>query len=172
MQTGIPRIHAAQPLFQNMVEQDLRYALNDGLDQLVRTGVNTAGTSAAVTGNIIDKIRKAQTVIQSNGYSGNVLAIDPSGAESLDLIKSSGSEQFYLWGPGQPASGPFGIQVRVWKSAGTALIDSTSFGELYIAPVELRSFEADFGTSNKQNVRLETNATFAVERASAALRIV
>jgi hypothetical protein len=46
----------------------------------------------------------------------------PAGAESLDLL-NSGSEQFYLWGPGQPASGPFGIQVRVWKSAGTALID-------------------------------------------------
>ena len=28
--SGIPRIHAAQPMFQSLVEQDLRLALNDG----------------------------------------------------------------------------------------------------------------------------------------------
>ncbi len=171
--TGIPRIHAAQPMFQQIIEQDLRYALNDGLDQLVRTGVDTAGTAAAVTGDILEKVRKAKTVVQANGYNPTVLAIDPAGAQGLDLLRSSGSEAFYLWGPGQGApGGPFGLQLRIWKSAGTAILDAAAFGELYVSPVELRSFEADAGVSNKQNVRIETNATFAVQRGSAALRIV
>jgi HK97 family phage prohead protease len=36
--SGIPRIHAAQPMFQSVVEQDLRLAINDGLDEIVRRG--------------------------------------------------------------------------------------------------------------------------------------
>jgi hypothetical protein len=35
-----------------------------------------------------------------------------------------------------------------------------------------RSFEADGGLNNKQNVRMETNAGYAVERLPAALRIL
>jgi len=170
--SGIPRIHAAQPMFQSVVEQDLRLAISDGLDQLVKTGVSTAGTSAAVTGNVLDKIRKAKTVVDSNGYNPDVLAIDPAGAESLDLLKSSGTEALYVFNAGAAAPAPYGLEVRVWKQAGTALLDSQAFGHMYIAPFELRLFEADAGTTNKQNVRLETNAGYAVERVSAGLRIL
>ena len=129
--SNIPRIHAAQPLFQWLVEADLRLSINDGLDEVVRRGVTTAGTAAAVTGDILQKVRRAMTVVQSNGYNPDVLAIDPSGAENLDLLRSSGTEQFYLWGPGQGApGGPFGLQLRVWKARGTAIIDRASFGRL------------------------------------------
>jgi hypothetical protein len=173
IQTGIPRIHSKQPLFVSLVEADLRLAVNDGLDEVVRRGVVTAGTAAAVTGDILQKVRRAITVVQSNGYSPDTLAIDPAGAEGLDLLRSSGSEQFYLYGPGQGApSGPFGMRLRVWKQAGTALLDSSSFGRLYTSPVELRAFEADAGATNKQNVRMELNAGYAVERVSAGLRIL
>jgi HK97 family phage prohead protease len=173
IQTGIPRIHSKQPLFQSLVEADLRLAVNDGLDEVIRRGVVTAGTAAAVTGDILQKVRRAITVVQGNGYSPDTLAIDPAGAEGLDLLRSSGSEQFYLYGPGQGApSGPFGMRLRVWKQAGTALLDSTSFGRLYTSPVELRAFEADAGTTNKQNVRMELNAGYAVERVTAGLRIL
>jgi HK97 family phage portal protein len=78
----------------------------------------------------------------------------------------------YLWGPGQGApNGPFGLQMRVWKQAATAILDATSFGRLYTSPVELRSFEADGGLTNRQNVRMELNAGYAVERSGAGLRI-
>lgn len=170
--SGIPRIHAAQPMFQSVVEQDLRLAINDGLDELVRRGVNTAGTAAEVTGNVLDKIRKAKTVVAGQGYAPDVLAIDPAGLETLDLLKSSGSEAFYVFNAGAAAPSPYGLQVRVWKNAGTALLDSQAFGRLYVSPVELRSSEADGGLSNTQNVRMETNAGFAVERLPAALRIL
>jgi hypothetical protein len=62
--------------------------------------------------------------------------------------------------------------MRVWKQSGTALLDSQAFGRLYVAPVELRSFEANAGLTNRLNVRMETNAAFGVERLSAALRIL
>jgi uncharacterized protein len=170
----IPRIHAAQPLFQSIVETDLRLSINDGLDEVVRRGVTTAGTAAAVTGNIVDKIRKAKTVVQAQGYNPNVLAIDPAGAEALDLLVTgiSGGTADYVFTPGQPAPAPWGLQMRVWKTAGTAILDADSFGRLYVAPVELRSFEQDAGATNRQTVRMETNALFTVERVSAGLKIL
>jgi len=53
-------------------------------------------------------VRRAITEVQSNGDAPDTLAIDPAGAESRDLLRSSGLEQFYLYGPDQGApSGRF-----------------------------------------------------------------
>jgi len=172
VQTGIPRIHATQAMFQSLVEADLRLGINDGLDELVRRGVVTAGTAASVTGDILQKIRRAMTVVGTAGYNADILAIDPAGAEALDLLQTSGSEKMYVFNAGAAAPAPYGLRVRVWKTAGTAILDSQAFGRLYVSPMELRSFEADAGTTNKQNVRLECNAGYAVERVPAALRIL
>ena len=51
-------------------------------------------------------------------------------------------------------------------------MDSQAFGRMYVSPMELRSFEADGGLTNKTNVRLETNAGYSVERLTAGLRIL
>jgi hypothetical protein len=59
----------------------------------------------------------------------------------------------------------------VWKQAGTAVLDSQAYGRMYVAPIELRSFEADSGTTNKINIRLETHALYTAERTAAARRI-
>ena len=147
-------------------------SIGDRLDEVVRRGVVTAGTAAAVTGNIVDKIRKARTVVESNGYMPDTLAIDPSGAETLDLLKTSGPELMYVFAPGQAAPAPWGLQMRIWKQPGTAILDSSAFGRLYVSPMELRSLEADGGLTNRQNIRLETNAGYAVERVVAGLRIL
>jgi len=81
--SGIPRIHAAQPMFQSLVEQDLRLAVNDGLDELVRRGiVNNAGTIVKGTDDILEVTRKAMTLVETDGYNPNVLAIDPAGAQA------------------------------------------------------------------------------------------
>jgi hypothetical protein len=117
IQSDIPRIHAAQPLFASIVERDLRLAISGGLDELVRVGVNTAGTAAAVTGNVLDKVRKAKTVVEGQGYNRNVLAIDPEGAEQLDLLKTAGSEQMYVFNAGAAAPAPYGLQVRGLEDA-------------------------------------------------------
>jgi uncharacterized protein len=63
----VPRILSAQPIFQTILETDLRLSVNDGLDELCRRGLVGAGTSALVTGNVLDKIRKAVTVVQGQG---------------------------------------------------------------------------------------------------------
>jgi hypothetical protein len=62
--------------------------------------------------------------------------------------------------------------MRLWKNAGTALLDTDAFGRMYVSPVELRSFEQDAGATNRQTFRMETSAAYTVERVSAGLRII
>ena len=64
-----------------------------------------------------------------------------------------------------------GLNLRVWKQAGTAVLDSLAYGRLYVAPIELRSFEQDAGQTNRQTVRMETAAAYTAERTTAARRI-
>jgi hypothetical protein len=173
IESNIPNIVIEQNQFASMVEVDLRLSLSEGYDRLVLSGISTAGTAAAVTGDVLEKTRKAMTVVQDQGYRPDTLVVDPAGAQNLDLLRSSGTEAFYLWGPGQGApGGPFGLQLRVAKNGGTAVVDSQAFGRLYSSPLQLQRFEADSGTTNRSNIRLEGNATFAVERVTAGLRIV
>jgi hypothetical protein len=169
----IPRIHAAQPMFQSLIEQDLRLSINDGLDEIVRRGlVSNAGTIVKGTDDILEVTRKAMTLVEADGYAPNILAIDPAGAQAIDLLRTPGTEKFYIWGPGRATpTGPFGLQIRVWKQAGTAVLDGDAYGRLYVAPVELRAFEQDAGQTNRQTVRMETNAGYTVERIPAARRI-
>jgi hypothetical protein len=52
-----------------------------------------------------------------------------------------------------------------------AVVDSQALGKYYTSPVSLARFEADAGTTNRSNVRLELNAVFGLERAAAAVGI-
>jgi phage head maturation protease len=167
----IPRIHTMQPMFQSLVEQDLRLAIGDGLDEVARRGIAQAGTIVKGSDDILEVTRKAMTLVEADGYSPNVLAIDPAGAQALDLLRTPGTEKFYIWSPGSTAPGPFGLSIRVWKTAGTAVLDTNAYGRMYISPVELRAFEQDAGSTNRQTVRMETNAGYTVERIPAARRI-
>jgi HK97 family phage prohead protease len=174
VQTGIPRIHSAQPLFQSLVEQDLRLSINDGLDTLAIRGIQLAGTLTGKSGTLLIDVRKCITGLETAGYAPDTLLIDPPGAEALDLLQSYGSEKFWTFAAGGVApDGLFGrLRVRVGKNAGTAVVDSQAFGRMYMSPVELRAFESDGGLTNKTNVRMELNAEFGAERLTAATRIV
>ena len=65
-----------------------------------------------------------------------------------------------------------GLNVRISKTiAAPVVVDSTALGKLYASPVSLARFEADAGTTNRSNVRLELHAAFGTERQAAAVRI-
>lgn len=173
IQSNIPNIIGAQPAFQSMIETDLRLQLSEGFDSMVWTGIGLAGTLTYGTADILTCIRKGITQIAASGYTGTTLIIDAAGAEKLDLLQTSGTEKLWVFGAGNFApSSIFGLNRRVTKTAGTAIVDANAFGRLYSSPLQLQSFEADAGTTNRRNVRLEANATFAVERTSAGVRII
>jgi hypothetical protein len=78
----------------------------------------------------------------------------------------------YTWPPGRGVTtGPWDLTIRVWKQAGTAVLDADAYARMFISPVKLRAFEQDAGATNRQTVRMETNAGYTVERIPAARRI-
>jgi Domain of unknown function (DUF1990) len=66
----------------------------------------------------------------------------------------------------------FGLDVRVTKAAGTAVVDSAAYGKLYVSPVSLSRFEENAGQTNTSTVRLEGHGAFGTERTAAAARIM
>src|SRR5215208_6569962 len=53
IQSGIPNVHLEQPAIETVVEQDLRFSVYQGLDELVRAGLATSANQAPGTDNIL-----------------------------------------------------------------------------------------------------------------------
>lgn len=71
----------------------------------------------------------------------------------------AGGVNDYVFAPGQFAPNPFSLNKRISKTIpATTVVDSQALGKLYPSPVSLARFEADSGTTNRGNVRLELNA--------------
>ena len=100
------------------------------------------------------------TTIFAAGYNPDLLILTPAAAEALDTDQSLGTEKFWTFRPGNFAPRTlFGMQVRVSKTIpASAVVDAQALGRLYAAPISLASFEADAGTTNRTNVRMEGNA--------------
>jgi hypothetical protein len=115
------------------------------------------------------------TTIMNAGYNPDTLLLTPANAEALDVLVSgiTGGTNDYVFAPANFAPGQiFGLNKRISKTIpAAAVVDSTALGKLYASPVSLARFEADAGTTNRSNVRMELNAVFGVERTAAAVRI-
>lgn len=91
----------------------------------------------------------------------------------MDLFRDGASPGQYTFGAGRfSPSEIFGLNVRVWKLTGTAVVDSTAYGKLYVSPISLARFEENAGASNTSTVRLEGSGAFGTERTAAAARIM
>ncbi len=113
------------------------------------------------------------TTILAAGYNPDTLILTPAASETLDTDQSLGTEKFWTWGAGNFAPrSVFDLQIRISKTiAAPAVVDSQAFGRMYVSPISLASFEADGGTTNRTNVRMEGHAAFGVERQNASIRI-
>jgi hypothetical protein len=173
IESGIPNVYSENQGMSSIVETDLRLTVNGGLDSLVQTGLNTSGTVSKGTFDVLNAVRRAVTSVTAGGYEPNTLLIDPAGAESLDLFRDGASPGQYAFGPGRFAPGQlFGLDVRVWKLAGTAVVDANAYGRLYVSPISLSRFEENAGATNTSTVRLEGHAAFGTERTTAAVRVM
>ena len=119
VETAIPNVHLLEPAFRTVIEQDLRYALDGGLDKLVLDAIAVSGFQAPGSDNMLVSIRKAITTIQGSGYSPDTLVLTPAAAESLDVMVSgiSGGSADFVFAPGSFAPGTlFGLQRRISKA--------------------------------------------------------
>jgi hypothetical protein len=174
-QAGIPNVYLRQQEFNSVSENDLRLAINDGLDSLVLAYIATAGFQAPGTDPLLVSIRKAMTTILNAGYNPDTLLLTPANAEALDVAVSgiSGGTQDFVFEPAQFAPGTiFGLQKRISKTIpAAAVVDSKALGKYYMGPVDLAHFEENAGATNTTLVRMELHSVFGGERTAAAVRI-
>jgi uncharacterized protein len=173
VQTGVPNVMLEQDGIESVIGQDLRLAINEGLDNLVLTAVAASGFQAPGTDRFLVSVRKAMTTIYAAGYNPDTLILTPAAQEALDTDQSLGTEKFWTFGAGNFAPrSVFGLTIRVSKTIpAPAVVDSQAFGRLYVSPISLASFEENAGRTNTTLVRMESHGVFGVERQAAAVRI-
>ncbi len=114
------------------------------------------------------------TTIQGNGYNPDTLILTPANAEALEVLVSgiSGGVNDYVFSlAGLAPNNISGLNKRVSKTIpAAAVVDSQALGKPYTSPVTLARFEADAGTTNRGNVRMELNAVFGGERTGRTVR--
>ena len=170
--SDIPNVFLENNQAGSIIENDLKLAITDALDDLLRLAVVASGFQALGTDPLLISIRKAMSTVMSSGYSPDTLILRPADAETLDTLRTSGSELFYVFAPANFApSEIFGLKRYISKTVAAPIVmDAQAFGKLYASPLSLQTFEQDAGQTNKSRVRIELNAQVGVER-QAAVRI-
>jgi HK97 family phage prohead protease len=172
IQSGIPNVYLEQPLFNTVIEGDLRLAVNEALDKLVLDATAASPSQDPGTDSLVVAVRHAITILQGLGYSPDTLILTPQASEDLDTLTATPTDEIYVFSPGQPAPGIWGLSRRVSKSvAAPIVVDTTAFGKLYASAISLARFEENSGETNTSLVRLEGHAAFGVERQDAAVRL-
>jgi hypothetical protein len=171
--SDVPNIFLENNQAGSIIENDLKLAITDALDDLVRQAVAASGFQAPGADPLLVSIRKAMSSVMSSGYSPDTLILRPADAETLDTLRTSGSEAFYVFAAGNFApSELFGLRRYISKTVAAPIVmDASAFGKLYASPLKLQTFEQDAGQTNKSRVRIEMNAQVGVERQAAAVRI-
>jgi hypothetical protein len=171
--SDIPNVFIENAQVGSIIENDLKLALTDALDDLLRQAVAASGFQAPGTDPLLISIRKAMSTVMLSGYAPNTLILRPADAETLDTLRTSGSELMYVFAAGNFApSEIFGLKRYISKTVAAPIVmDAAAFGKLYSSPVSLATFEQDAGQTNKSRVRIEANAQIGVERQAAAVRI-
>jgi HK97 family phage prohead protease len=174
VQSGIPNVVLEQDGINTIIENDLTLAVNEGLDKIVNDTLGASGFQPPGSDNLVASVRKAMTTLLGAGYAPDTLVLTPAAAEGLDLLTSgiSGGTADYVFQPGQPAPGIWGLRRVISKVvAAPVVLDSSAYGKLYASPARLAKFEENSGKSNTSLVRLELHAACGVERQAAAVRI-
>jgi hypothetical protein len=173
--SDIPNVFLENAQAGSVIENDLKLAITDALDDLLKQSVAASGFQAPGTDNILVSIRKAMSTVMTNGYSPDSVILRPADAETIDVMVSgvSGGTADFVFGPASFAPAQlFGLTRYISKTVAAPIVmDASAFGKLYASPISLQTFEQDAGQTNKSRVRIELNAQVGVERQAAAVRI-
>jgi hypothetical protein len=104
--------------------------------------------------------------MQLTGYNGSLLALKPSDAANLTLVRGV-TEQFVR-------SDPLATFRVVSSPSVTAplLIDPSAAGRLYLSAPTLATFEENAGSTNTSTTRFEGTALFVVDREDAIVQLL
>jgi phage head maturation protease len=173
--SGIPNVILEQQAINSVIENSLRTTVNEGLDEVVADTFPGSGNQAPGSDNVLVSIRKAVTTLHAAGFNPNLVLLDPSTAEQVDVMVSGVTDATadFVFGAAQFAPDRlFDLRRLVSKAIpAPVVLDSAAYGKLYASPARLARFEEAAGKTNTSLVRLELNAACGVERQTAAIRI-
>jgi hypothetical protein len=135
-----------------VIEQDLRLAINEGLDKVLLDTVTASGFQT-LGANLILTVRSAMTTLFAGGYNPDTLILTPADAAALDVLVSgiaSGTADF-VFSPGQFSPNIWNLTKRVSKTVPASVVmDASAYGKMYMSPVSLARFENASGTHEHQ----------------------
>jgi hypothetical protein len=149
--SDIPAVAFVGDGIREILESDMRLGVRDALDQLCFAALTAAGlpNNNFAAEPLLEKIRKAVSIVAAAGYAPDTLAVSPANMETLDLTKdTTNAYQFATTTPGSSAP-LWGLRAVVSKRVTDTLVfDSTQFATLYSTGVEIA---ADTSTGFKTN---------------------
>jgi hypothetical protein len=92
--SDVPLVAFAANGILGILESDMRLGVRDALDQLCFAALTAAGlpNNNFATEPLLEKVRKATTVVAAAGYNPDTLAVSPANMEALDLYKSAAAD--------------------------------------------------------------------------------
>lgn len=161
----IPNAYWARDDLRNVVDEDLRLALNTMLDDYVVSAIqDNPDTDATPGADLIEAIVYAQQELADNGFAPSVTLLSSSDATAIKLARSSATDEFFSK---MPDLGQLRVCDRLIDGM-PIVIDPQAFGTLYLGAT---AFDVDSVTefdTNQSRARAEFPALLVVRRPEAA----
>jgi hypothetical protein len=133
-----------------------------------------AGTTDDTGADLFEKLRKAVTTIQGQGFTPNLIALSATDAEEIDLTRTESGAGLLVVDPA-PRAGAFsplwGARVVVGANVIDPIVMDTSGVQVWVGTA---SFDADLGSrfsTNESRFRLES-PVLCVVRQPLAVQVV
>lgn len=165
-----PNATIARPEFRNMVNVDLRLAIEQDLDFLTEQAIVAANVSGSPAGaDLSHSLFDAVEFLALEGRSPDTVLISPADYSDLLLTQTAGPEEMYQRPPVPPGL-RFHVSPLISDTA-PYVLEAAAFGRLFLGAVSLAAFEEEAGATNTQLIRMEAPAIFVVDRVDAAVQI-
>jgi hypothetical protein len=155
--------------FKRLVNDFLGHGWRAALDDYCVTTIYAAVTDFGVTGSdLLEQIRYGKQSVQDNGFSPNLVAVNPTDATTIDLYRGTGTDQFIL-NPNSPArneafSPLWGMRVVASGSVTDPIVLDTSVLRLYIADPRFAIDPFTAFSTNQSQARLEAPAVLVISQ--------
>jgi hypothetical protein len=153
---------------RNVVDADMRLALNKSLDKYVVDAILSDPDTSFDGADIIEAIVFAQQKLGDEGFNPSVTLVSSTDYTVLTLMRSGMTQEFFL--SNRPNLGDLRICDGI-QDGSPVVLDPAAFGTLYTGPLAMDIDAFTRFDSNESRLRAEFPALVVVRRAKAACQV-
>jgi hypothetical protein len=169
---NIPAAVLGASAFQSYAESELRFRVDQAIDELVVDTITAASPPSGDTGaDLIAQLRNGISEMRSVGSNPSIVVVDPSTAADLDLTKSTGGSEEYLFPPRATGSASPLFNLRIYEvpaATDPILVDPERLGVVRLGGASILVDPFSAFTTNLVSIRLEMLASMHVRNAEGA----